>query len=153
MEQIIAANELALARAHVAFPFVLELERRMPGWLVRLSTEAGVREFEARHGLEMPGALRQYYKSTRLISLLQAAWGVDVFLEDPFIVNDDPPGLEYWDGKPHVVIGYFPHGDTLCGAELGGARPYMYWEGFSEGREPDMTLSEWVCGAASRLLP
>ena len=153
MEQIIVANELALARAHVAFPAVVELERRIPGWLTRLSTEPGVREFEAKYGIEMPDALRHYYRSTRLISLLQAAWGVDVFLEDPFIGNDDPPGLEYWNGKPHVVIGYYPHGDTLCGAELTGEHAYMYWEGFSEGREPDTTLSEWVCGAARRLLP
>src|SRR3954463_365258 len=81
IEQIIIANELALARAHVAFPVVIDLERRTPEWLTRLSTEPGVREFEAKYGLEMPTALRQYYKSTRLISLLQAAWGVDVFLE------------------------------------------------------------------------
>jgi hypothetical protein len=98
----------------------------------------------------MPNALRQYYKSTRLISLLQAAWGVDVFLED--MDNNDPPGLEYWNMKPHVVIGYFLHCDTICGAELTGQHQYMYWEGFSEGREPDTTLSEWVCGAANRLL-
>jgi hypothetical protein len=32
-----------------------------------------VREFEAKYGWEMPTALRHYYKSTRLISLLQAA--------------------------------------------------------------------------------
>lgn len=150
MERIIIANELALARAHVAFPVVIELERRIPEWLIRLSTEPGVRQFEAKYGVEMPNTLRHYYKSTRLICLLQAAWGVDVFLED--MNNDDPPGLEYWNTKPHVVIGYFPHGDTLCGVELTGDHQYMYWEGFSEGREPDTTLSEWVCGAASRLL-
>ena len=98
----------------------------------------------------MPDALRHYYRSTRLICLLQAAWGVDVFLEDSG--SDDPPGLEYWDTKPHVVIGYYLHGDTLCGAELTGEHQHMYWEGFFAGREPDMTLSEWVCGAASRLL-
>jgi hypothetical protein len=109
-----------------------------------------VSAFEAKYGLEMPNALRHYYRSTRLISLLQAAWGVDVFLED--MGNDDPPGLEYWDRKPHVVIGYYLHGDTICGAELTGGRQHMYWEGFSEGREPDVTLSEWVYGAASRLL-
>ena len=38
MERIIIANELALARAHVAFPVVIELERRIPEWLIRLST-------------------------------------------------------------------------------------------------------------------
>jgi hypothetical protein len=81
IEQVLIANELALARAHVAFPVVTELERRMPEWLVRLATEAGVRGFEARYGLAMPGALCQYYRSARLICLLQAAWGVDVFLE------------------------------------------------------------------------
>jgi hypothetical protein len=141
---------LALARAHVAFPAVIALERRLPEWLSRLSTESGVREFEAKHGLEMPDALRQYYRSTRLISLLQAAWGVDVFLEN--MDNDDPPGVAYWNRKPFVVVGYFPHADTLCGAELTGGHQYMYWEGFSEGRVPDTTLPEWVWGAASRLL-
>jgi hypothetical protein len=43
--------------------------------------------------------------------------------------NDDPPGLAYWNRKPHVVIGYYLYGDTLCGAELTGERQYMYWEG------------------------
>jgi hypothetical protein len=100
---------------------------------MRLSTEAGVREFEAKYGWEMPTALRHYYKSTRLISLLQAAWGVDVFLND--MDNDDPPGLSYWNRKPHVVIGYYLHGDTICGAELTGEHQYMYWEGFSEGQD------------------
>jgi hypothetical protein len=150
MDQMIIASKLALARAHVVFPQVLELERRIPGWLIRLSTEPGVSEFEAKYGVEMPDVLRRYYGSTRLISLLQAAWGVDVFLEG--MENGDPPGLEHWNMRPHVVIGYFPDGDTVCGAELDGEHQYMYWEGFSEGREPDMTLSEWVWSAANRLL-
>jgi hypothetical protein len=147
---MIIASELALARAHVVFPQVLELERRVPEWLIRLSTEPGVSEFEAKYGVVMPEVLRRYYKSTRLISLLQAAWGVDVFLGD--MDNDDLPGLKYWNMTAHVVIGYFPDGDTVCGAELDGEHQHMYWEGFSEGREPDITLSEWVCGAAKRLL-
>ena len=150
IEKISIANELALARAHVAFPAVIELERRIPEWLIRLSTDAGVREFEAKHGLEMPSALRHYYKSTRLICLLQAAWSVDVFLED--MDNNDPPGLEYWNRKPHLVIGYYLPGDTTCGTELIGDHQYMYWEGFSERRELNITLSEWVCGAAHQLL-
>jgi hypothetical protein len=51
-----------------------------------------------------------------------------------------------------MVIGYYPHGDTICGAELTGERQCMFWEGASAGRGPSITLPEWVLGAANRLL-
>jgi hypothetical protein len=149
-ELITAANELALARAHLVFPIVLEVERRIPKWMVQLSSEAGFTEFERKHGVDLPDVLRRYYHSPRLICLLQAAWDVDVFLENMDRV--DPPEIRMWNGRPHVVIGYFPHSDTVCGAELLGQQQYMYWEGYSENRQPQYTLSEWVYGAASRLL-
>ena len=150
IDQIIMANELALARAHIVFPFVIEVESRTPEWLIRLSTEAGVKAFEEKHRLEMPRTLRQFYKSARLISLLQAAWGVDVFLEG--MDDDDPPGLMDWNSMPHIVIGYYPHGDSICAAEMIGERQLMFWEGVSVRQEQKVTLAEWVRGAAERLL-
>jgi hypothetical protein len=99
----------------------------------------------------LPDALREYYKSLRLINLLQAAWdtcNVDVFLTE----CPNPPDVETWHDKPHVVIGEFPYCDTVCGAELTGNDQYMYWEGHSENRLPSITLSDWVHESAVRLL-
>jgi hypothetical protein len=115
-----------------------------------MSTPAGVADFECRHSVRLPDALRKYYQWLRLICLLQAAWDVDVFLEG--LESPDPPEVRSWNGKLHLVIGYFPHGDSVCGAELIGNNQCMYWEGFSENRRPELTLADWVHGAAVRLL-
>jgi hypothetical protein len=148
IDKVIAANQLALARAHIVFPRVLELEQCVPKWLLHLATEAGVTDFQDKHGLQLPTEVKQYYKSTRLICFLQEAWGVDVFLQD-MRNKDDLPEIRNWCGMPHVVIGYFAHSDTECGAQLTGDRCCMYWEGVIDGHpQPSVTLAEWVHGAA-----
>jgi hypothetical protein len=151
IQRIRGANELALAQAHIRFPSVLALEQQAPEWLLRLSTPAGVADFERRHGFRLPDALREYYRSLRLISLLQAAWdicNIDVFLTE----CPNPPAVETWHDKPHVVIGEFPYCDTVCGAELTGSDQYMYWEGVWQDQQPVITLSDWLHGSAVRLL-
>ena len=149
IDQIILANQLAIARAHIVFPRVLELERRVPEWLLRLATEAGVTDFQNKHGLALPAEVQQYYKSIRLICFLQEAWDVDVFLED--MQSHDLPEVRCLGGTPYVVIGYFAHSDTVCGTQLTGDHCYMYWEGIF-GTQPGVTLAEWVHGAAVRAL-
>jgi hypothetical protein len=118
-----------------------------------MSTPAGVADFERRHALRLPDALREYYRSLRLISLLQAAWeicAIDVFLTD--LGDSDLPPIRTWRDKPYVVIGDLPYGGTLCGAEATGNDQYMYWEGVFGDRQPEITLADWLHGAAARLL-
>ncbi len=118
-----------------------------------MATPAGIADFEQRHGLRLPDTLQQYYRSLRLISLLQAAWDVlnmDVFLTDR--PDQDQPEIWSWRGKPHVVIAEFPHSDTVCGAELTGDDLYMHWEGIFGNDQPFITFPDWIHSVTVRLL-
>ena len=132
---------------------MLALEQQAPEWLLRMATPAGVADFERRHGLQLPDSLQEYYRSLRLISLLQAAWDVlnmDVYFSD--VPDEDRPEIRTWRGKPHVVIGDFPYGGTVCGAELTGGDQYMHWDGDFVGGQPSITLADWIDGLIVRLL-
>lgn len=118
-----------------------------------MATPAGIETFERRHALRLPAVVQQYYRSPRLICLLQAAWSklnTDVFLED---LNDEAlPPVRIWKGAPYLVIGQFPHSDTECGAELDGDDPYMYWEGVFNDLQPRVKFADWIYGLAKYLL-
>ncbi len=132
---------------------MLSLEQQAPKWLLRVATPGGVADFECRHGLQLPETLQEYYRSLRLISLLQAAWDVlnmDLFLAD--LPDEDQPHVRTWRGRPYVVIGEFPHTGTVCGAELTGDDQHMYWEGVFLDRQPSITLPDWIHGVTMRLL-
>jgi hypothetical protein len=132
---------------------VLSLEQRVPEWLLRMATPSGVADFEQRHAIQLPGSLQEYYRSLRLISFLHAAWDVlniDVFLSD--LPDQDQPEIRTWQGKPHVVIGEFPHSGTFCGTELTGDNQYMCWEGVFGKEQPVVTLSDWLQRLTESLL-
>ena len=132
---------------------MLALEQQAPEWLVRMGTAGGVADFERKHGHKLPDTLREYYRSLRLISLLQAAWdalNTDFFLSE--VSDQDQPEIRTWRGKPHVVIGDFPYTGTACGAELTGEDQHMYWEGVFGPKQPFVTLPDWIHGLTLGLL-
>ena len=61
MQYLQRVNDLAHARGYFRCAEVLALQDNAPEWFRTLGTSVGLAEFEARHGVQVPAALREFY--------------------------------------------------------------------------------------------
>jgi hypothetical protein len=153
MQFLQRAWDLAEVRGYFRYPEVLALQDHVPNWFRALGTAPGLAEFEARRGIQVPGALREFYRCTPLACFLEAAIDGEVFLAHlATLIGSDPPPLVTWSSGPHLVFAFHSHSGMVCAAKLGSDDPRVFW-GFDsdtkpcedDGRPP-LPFSEWVFG-------
>jgi hypothetical protein len=157
MQSLQGARDLAEARGYLCCPEVLALQDRAPGWFRALGSEAGLADFEARRGIRVPAALREFYGCLPLACFLEASIDGEVFLADLATLTDAaPPPLVTWSAGPHLVFAFPGHSGMICAAELGADDPRVFWgfdgdpEPYQNDDQPPVSFSEWVFGVVDR---
>jgi hypothetical protein len=153
MQYLQRAHDLAQARGYLRSPSVLALHGQVPDWFRALGTAVGIAAFEARHGVTVPAALREFYGCVPLACFLEAAIDGEVFLADLATITADemPPPVTWW-SRPHLVFAFHGHSGMVCAAELDSDDPRVFWgfdgdaEPYLDEDRPPVTFSEWVFG-------
>lgn len=151
MRYLQRALDLAEARGYLRYPEVLALHNRVPNWFRVLGVDAGVAEFEARRGVQVPAAVRELYGCLPLACFLEATIDGDVFLADlATLIDGDPPPVVTWSAGPHLVFSFHNHSGMVLAAQLGANDPLVFC-GFDgdpgpimEEERPPESFSEWV---------
>jgi hypothetical protein len=153
MQYLQRAYDLAEARGYLRYPAVLVLQDRVPDWFRALGTAAGLAEFEARRGVQVPAALREFYGCLPLACFLEATIDGEVFLTDlATMIACDPPPLVAWSSGPHLVFAFHGHSGMVAAVELGSDDPRVFWgfdgepEPYQDDDRPPVSFSEWVFG-------
>ncbi|WP_224364192.1 hypothetical protein [Hyalangium versicolor] len=150
MKYLQRSLEVAEARGYFRAPEVLRLQGKVPDWLRALAHEDGLAKLEARLGLPVPGALREFYACSLLACFLEASIDGEVFLSDPCVPEGEPPQVVSWWGRPHLALAFHGHSGMVCAAGLGEEDPLVYWgfedeeEPYVDERRPPRPFSEWV---------
>lgn len=120
------AIEIAKDRGYFDYSEVVSLIHRIPDWLRRLETEAGINEFELRRDVKVPEALREFYANQQLVCFLQATLDSEVFLEtyQQYPVDDLPSVVE-WQDQHHLVFGFHGHSGMVATVRIGTPDPII----------------------------
>ncbi len=128
MQYLQRVYDLAEGRGYFRFPEVLALQDRIPDWFRALGTAAGLAEFEARRGVQVPAALREFYGCFPLACFLEAAMDGEVFLADlATIIRCELPPLVTWSSEQYLVFSFHGHSGTVCAVQLGSDDPRVFW--------------------------
>ncbi|WP_147443277.1 hypothetical protein [Corallococcus sp. AB011P] len=148
MKYLQRALAVAEERGYFNAPELLRLQEEVPEWLRALAHEDGLAKLEARIGLPVPGALREYYACPQLACFLEASMDGEVFLKDPYVADGEPPQVVNWWGRPHLAIAFHGHSGMICAVRLGEEDPLVFWgfedEPYEDKRGPPLSFSEWV---------
>jgi hypothetical protein len=145
MEYLSRAYRLAEERDYLRYPEVIALEKEVPDWFQRLGNPAGIADFEARRGVRLPAALREFYGCIPLASVIEACFDGEVFLRN--MDDSDPPPLVNWTTSRHLVFSFHCHSGMVAAASLNGEDPPVA-SGFEQEPEPinkaTVTFSAWM---------
>jgi hypothetical protein len=151
MHYLQPAIDLAHARGYLQCPEVLVAEAKLPDWFRLIGTREGIADFETRHAIQLPAALKEYYLYTPLACFLDAAFEGEIFLK--FLApsgKEELPPIITWGDKPYLVFSYHLHSGMVFAAELGTDDPLCYcgWDGdlepYHDEKRPPQKLSEWI---------
>jgi hypothetical protein len=154
MRYLQRALDLAEARGYLRYPEVLALHNQVPDWFRALGSDAGVADFEARHGFRVPAAMRELYGCPPLACFLEATIDGEVFLADlATMIDHPPPPVITWSAAAHLVFAFHNHSGMVFAAQLGADDPPVFCgfdgdpEPIAEEGRPPGTFSEWVFAA------
>ena len=151
MQYLTRALRLAEDRGYLRYPEVAALGAAVPDWFRRRGTPGGVAAFEARRGVRVPAAVREFYAATPLACFLEASVDGEVFLRG--MHETDPPPLTDWGSGRHLVVAFHGHSGMVGAAALGADDPPVVW-GFEDDSGPvgeaPVPFSRWVFGAVDR---
>jgi hypothetical protein len=130
MQYLQRAYDLAESRGYFRYPEVLALQDQVPNWFRALGTQVGLSEFENKHNLEVPRALREFYECHPLACFLAATIDGEVFLVDlARLIGIDLPPVIDWLSEKHIVVAFHSHSGDVCAVQTGLDDPHLRWGG------------------------
>lgn len=133
MRYLQPALRLAEDRGYLAYPEVRELERSVPNWFRRMSDPDQLADFEKRHRVVVPAAVRKFYACPPLACFLEACYP-EVFLSEyqEACSPDELPPIIQWESGRYLITGFHNHSGAVSAVGLTGEDDPPEVQGFED---------------------